>query len=342
MSISWFKLHHELPDDIKLRRFSSQEKWAWIALLCMASKSSDRGVITADNEDIADYCEFSNTQDWLYFRDKLIAKGMLEISEFGLITVCNWQKRQNKYPSDTPEATRGRKARQRAKSKPVTDDDVTSESRDVTSESRHRLDQTRLDQNRSDQEKTRETTTNSNGARSPQEKTVVVSDEILFVQEKPTQEEKMPLTNYPPNSPEADQILKEVRQALELKQGKLTEPIRVLTLTTDPTKVRQAIAVLVEQQTFTKSPEAFFSAALKNGFAKKSAVNRSASVAIPPDFDVLERSLSQAIASRDFDFAIAKLGSLTAQGLQSMVDRLLELHPEWEEHLAGHEVFNHG
>lgn len=119
MAITWFKLHHDLPDDIKLRRFTSQEKWAWVALLCLASKSTERGVITADNDDIADYCEFNCTQDWLYYRDKLITKGMLEFNRNGNLCVTHWQDRQYEKPSDRPESVRERVRKHRAKKKSV-------------------------------------------------------------------------------------------------------------------------------------------------------------------------------------------------------------------------------
>jgi hypothetical protein len=117
MSITWFKLHHELPDDIKLRRFTPQEKWAWVALLCLASKGSDRGKIAADNDDIGEYCEFNCTQDWLYFRDKLIAKGMLEIDSDGNLSVLHWEERQYDRPSAKPDAVKARVAKHRAKKK---------------------------------------------------------------------------------------------------------------------------------------------------------------------------------------------------------------------------------
>jgi len=115
--MDWFKLHHEIADDIKIRRFSPQEKWAWIVLLCLASKSSERGIIFADDDDIADYCEFNTKQDWLYYRDKLIAKGMLEQSVSGNILILNWEKRQSRKPSDDPQRVKERVAKSRANKK---------------------------------------------------------------------------------------------------------------------------------------------------------------------------------------------------------------------------------
>jgi hypothetical protein len=117
MSYTWFKLHHDLPDDIKLRRFTPQEKWAWVTLLCLASRSEQRGFIKADDEDIAEYCEFNTTQDWLYYRDKLIAKGMLEISATGTLHVLHWEARQYQKPSDTPQSVKERVRKHRLKKK---------------------------------------------------------------------------------------------------------------------------------------------------------------------------------------------------------------------------------
>jgi hypothetical protein len=154
MSMTWFKLHHEIIDDIKIRRFSAQEKWAWIVLLSLASKSSDRGKITADNEDLADYCEFNSTQDWLYYRDKLITKGMIEINATGGLTIVHWNDRQAKKPSDDPSRVKERVTRSRAKRKSETasqsQEDVTRYkalqvecNADVSPQKRERSDQNR-------------------------------------------------------------------------------------------------------------------------------------------------------------------------------------------------------
>ena len=159
MSMTWFKLHHEIVDDIKIRRFSSQEKWAWIVLLCLASKSSDRGTISADNDDLADYCEFNSTQDWLYYRDKLIGKGMLEFNGCGELLISHWNDRQSKKPSDDPARIKERVAKSRAKKKSESasqsQDDVT---RYMAIQSESNADvslQIRLDQIRSEEIRSR-------------------------------------------------------------------------------------------------------------------------------------------------------------------------------------------
>lgn len=112
--MKWFKVFHDLPDDIKLQRFSIPEKWAWVCLLCLASKSETRGVITAEAEDIAAYCGFNNEMDWLFVRDKLVNKGMVEVGPDGLI-ICHWETRQQGKPSDAPVAVKERVRRHRDK-----------------------------------------------------------------------------------------------------------------------------------------------------------------------------------------------------------------------------------
>ena len=150
MTMQWFKLHHEIIHDIKLRRFSAVEKWAWITLLCLASQSSTRGKIEADDEDIADICEFNNTQDWLYFKDKLKSKGMIEFVDGGM-AIANWERRQYDKPSDKPEATKIRKQQQRQRQKEQQQAGVTPLSRQVTPSHAIDTDKTRSEETRSDQ-----------------------------------------------------------------------------------------------------------------------------------------------------------------------------------------------
>ena len=144
MTMSWFKLHHELPGDYKLRKFSPQQKWAWVVLLCVASSSKERGVVPLqDEEGLADYCDFESVQDFQFFVDKLRQKGMIEPVEGG-IKISHWEDRQHEKKSDRPQAVRDRVARYRAKKK---EEDVTvtrsnAEKRDVTPCNA----QTRLDQ----------------------------------------------------------------------------------------------------------------------------------------------------------------------------------------------------
>lgn len=138
MGIEWLKLFHHLPEDRKLLSFSISQKWAWVCLLCAASQGGERGAVVDDQDDMAAYCGFPNVQDYQFFLDKLRKKGMIEPISGGF-KIHNWEKRQYVQPSDTSEATRERKRKQRAKSKESSEEmsrDVTPMSRDVTPMSR--------------------------------------------------------------------------------------------------------------------------------------------------------------------------------------------------------------
>lgn len=156
MNYTWFKLHHEMPDDIKLRRFTPQEKWAWVVLLCLASKSSTRGVIDAEDEDIAEYCEFNCTQDWQYFRDKLIKKGMIDFTGDGHLKVENWESRQYEKPSDRPEAVKARvrKHREKKKKQQETPSNALQTPSNASETPQIREEEIRSDQKRSDPDQT--------------------------------------------------------------------------------------------------------------------------------------------------------------------------------------------
>jgi hypothetical protein len=162
MSYTWFKLHHDLPDDIKLRRFTAQEKWAWVALLCLASKEKTRGHITAEDEDIAEYCEFNSPQDWLYYRDKLIAKGMLEINGDGNLSILHWEDRQYDKPSDKPEAVKARVSKHRAAKKAAKKVSETPCNALQTQGNADVTPQTRLDTDQTRQEEIRKESLRSN------------------------------------------------------------------------------------------------------------------------------------------------------------------------------------
>lgn len=152
----WFKVYHDMPDDIKLRRFKPSEKWGWVALLCLASKSKDRGIIEAEDDDISEYCEFNSTEDWFHFRNKLISKGMIELLDMGKIQILHWGDRQYKNPSGHPDKVKERVAKHRAAKKAelnpeISNDNVTTNNLSVTTSNDNVTTQTRLDQIRSEE-----------------------------------------------------------------------------------------------------------------------------------------------------------------------------------------------
>ncbi|MBT9158871.1 MAG: hypothetical protein DDT26_00119 [Dehalococcoidia bacterium] len=135
--MKWFRLYHDLPNDRKLRRFSTEHKWAWVVLLCLASESQKRGyVLGEDAADIADYCGFECVQDYQFFLDKLRQKDMITPVEGGF-QITNWEARQYTKPSDLPENTRHRKRKQREKQKELTPEVSRVTLRDESVMSRH-------------------------------------------------------------------------------------------------------------------------------------------------------------------------------------------------------------
>jgi hypothetical protein len=135
--MKWFRLYHDLPNDRKLIKFSVQQKWAWVVILCLASESKTRGIVIGEDEsDIADYCGFDSTQDYLYFLDKLRQKDMIEPIEGGF-KITHWDERQYIKPSDLPEATKERKRKQRSNQKESLDNMSRVTSRDDGVTSRH-------------------------------------------------------------------------------------------------------------------------------------------------------------------------------------------------------------
>lgn len=92
MSITWLKLDHHIITDVKLRRFSMQEKWAWITLLCLASQNdNDRGKTQNDFEDIADVCGYEESE-FIELLGKLKRKGFINFSS-NQIEILSWEEK---------------------------------------------------------------------------------------------------------------------------------------------------------------------------------------------------------------------------------------------------------
>ena len=123
--MDWFKLHSDFVNDPKMRRyFTKSERLDWVNFLCLACKSKSRGSVEIPDDEIAYALELADT-DWSILRDKFIERRMICREDDGSYTITHWVDRQYDKPSDTPEATRQRKAGQRQResipmSRPVT------------------------------------------------------------------------------------------------------------------------------------------------------------------------------------------------------------------------------
>jgi hypothetical protein len=120
--MKWFKFHSEFKSDPKIKRLPIAHRYAFIVLMCLANEGEGDqwGKINLDDEDIAFDLEMTE-EDWLTLKAKFKAKGFIDFEQ-GTITIRNWNKRQERKPSDQPEAVKARVAKHRAskKDEPVT------------------------------------------------------------------------------------------------------------------------------------------------------------------------------------------------------------------------------
>jgi hypothetical protein len=111
--MKWFRIHHSLFDDnTYFKRFSDAERYRYIHLYFLASKSKERnGKIKLDDESIA-YELRCNEEDWLIFKAKLKAKGFIDIFSEG-ISICSWASDQYVSDTSTERVKKHREAKKR-------------------------------------------------------------------------------------------------------------------------------------------------------------------------------------------------------------------------------------
>lgn len=106
--MKWFRLYHRIIDDPEICMMSDSDQLYWIKLLCLASESKIRGVITLGPDQIA--WRLRATEESIkHVLDKLRAKGLIDHTKKG-IKISNWDKLQ--FASDDPNL-RSRKHRKK-------------------------------------------------------------------------------------------------------------------------------------------------------------------------------------------------------------------------------------
>lgn len=103
--MDWFKFYgKEFLSDPKMLSLTAIEKGLWLTILCLASSSEEQGVIkyiTEEKIKILAGISFTD-EEWSInegFLNKFAGLGMITIdngNDNGMITVINWEKRQNK------------------------------------------------------------------------------------------------------------------------------------------------------------------------------------------------------------------------------------------------------
>lgn len=110
--MKWLKLYHEARTDSKLDSLSDEEFRVWFRLLCYAGEQPERGVIRKTGRLLA--AEVAKGDKKL-LAQTLEALHELEIIQHqdGEIRFLNWEKRQSRKPSDSPERVAERVQRHR-------------------------------------------------------------------------------------------------------------------------------------------------------------------------------------------------------------------------------------
>jgi len=108
--MKWFRMYHDLVDDPKVQKLPGETFKFWINLLCLASRSPERGTIQMQLPDLA----FALRMDDQAVHDMLsdlVSRGLVHEMD-GSFEIHNWQGRQ--YDSDS-STERVRKHREDAK-----------------------------------------------------------------------------------------------------------------------------------------------------------------------------------------------------------------------------------
>jgi len=114
-------MYSEARTDRKLDLLTDEEFRIWFNLLCMSSEhEAERGTLPYDDlDELAIEVSRGNTEVLKHALSRLVTLKMCHVTR-DTITFCNFEKRQQRKPSDLPEQTRDRKRRSRLKSRGVT------------------------------------------------------------------------------------------------------------------------------------------------------------------------------------------------------------------------------
>ena len=121
--MKWFRLHTEARTDRKLDTLSDAEFRVWFNLLCLAAEQPERGTIEFEDVEILALEVAKGDVELLGHALSRLSRLRSVTYEDGRVSFPNWNKRQYDKPSDWPEQTRVRKAKER-ESKAKTSDDA--------------------------------------------------------------------------------------------------------------------------------------------------------------------------------------------------------------------------
>lgn len=138
--MKWFRFYHDAIDDPKVQRLEPVLFKFWVNMLCLASRSDERGTVTLDVGEIAFALRMDDSETEQHIAD-LIDAGLLESGEIGL-DIHAWHKRQFKSDDVTARVT-GHRAEVKQDESPhetlqATPDETLHETLDSSARDRHR------------------------------------------------------------------------------------------------------------------------------------------------------------------------------------------------------------
>ena len=108
--MNWLRLWHDVTSDVKLRKLQPAQKWAFIVLLVEASKSSKRGTIDYDHDDLADLCEMERGEFDVLLQH-LVSRRIVTVDGDNAITFTNWEERQPYHDTSRERVRRHRESK---------------------------------------------------------------------------------------------------------------------------------------------------------------------------------------------------------------------------------------
>lgn len=153
LKMPWIKLYSEIIHDPKLKRLTPDQKWFWVVLLCLAAENKVRGQVSLVPDEVpfeisefVEMCGYNVTgvtwhrdtqcDERFSHEEKIISEAlkaferlkMIEVWDNGIITILNFEERQESNLTDAERAARyrERKKKQRHRNKEKCDESHTN------------------------------------------------------------------------------------------------------------------------------------------------------------------------------------------------------------------------
>lgn len=116
--MKWFRFYHDALDDPKVQRLPPDTFKFWVNLLCLASRSDDRGVIAMRPEEVAFALRCAD-DDASRHLSVLLDGGLVEVKDSTYL-IHNWDVRQRKSDNVSSRVSAHRERKQRSIEENVT------------------------------------------------------------------------------------------------------------------------------------------------------------------------------------------------------------------------------